>query len=55
MTCEHCGCTSGKVRDAKPAPCDFCGKMPRPVYGLRDWTKPTVRLLNDRKAGGGDS
>lgn len=55
MTCEHCGCTSAKVRDAKPAPCAFCGRLPVPVYGMLDWTKPTERMLHDRKAGGGDS
>lgn len=55
VTCEHCGCTSAKVRDCKPAPCPFCGKKPRPVFGLAEWTKPMERLLNDRKAAGGDS
>lgn len=29
VTCEHCGCDSAKVADAKPAPCQFCGKPPR--------------------------
>lgn len=50
MTCEHCGCTSAKVRDAKRSPCDFCGKLPRPVHGLSCWQTPTERVLNDRKA-----
>lgn len=55
LVCEHCGCTYGKAADAKSAPCTFCGKEPKPVFGLRDWTRPTDRVLNDRKAGGGDS
>lgn len=29
VTCEKCGCNSGKVADAKPAACQFCGSMPR--------------------------
>lgn len=29
VTCEECGCSSGKVADAKPAACQFCGCMPR--------------------------
>ena len=55
LVCEHCGCTYGKSADAKAAPCTFCGKAPKPVFGLRDWTRPTERVLNDFKAAGGDS
>ena len=29
VTCEECGCSGGKVADAKPAACQFCGRMPR--------------------------
>lgn len=55
LVCEHCGCTYGKAADAKAAPCTFCGRKPAPVFGLAEWTKPTERILGDRKASGGDS